>query len=198
MQQRLRVNRVAPRRRQVKFDAEIVFGNAERCRGKGCRVDALALLAQTLPVDFGVVLPRPQADVTKLPQADAAADEVLVGVQEQVQQVLVGRHGEKAVDLGGVEVGEESVQLVVRVLGGVEQAAVQLDVKRAAAFRVGHFVRRRHLVRRRIGSQAICKKLLVAGHELRIRDIKIVVGADAVILQRIQAAAKLPLDHNGV
>ena len=88
MQQRLRVNRVAPRRGQVKFDAEIVSGNTERRRGEGCRVDALALVMQALPVNFRVIRPRPQADVTELPQPDAAADEVLVGVQKQVQQML--------------------------------------------------------------------------------------------------------------
>ena len=46
MQQRLHVDAAVPRRGQVKFDAEIVSGDAERRRGKGCRVDALALLAQ--------------------------------------------------------------------------------------------------------------------------------------------------------
>ena len=80
MQQRLHVNRVAPRRGQVKFDTEIVSGNAERCRGKGRRVDALALLVQALLVDLPVIRPRPQANVTKLPQADAAAHEMLIGV----------------------------------------------------------------------------------------------------------------------
>lgn len=69
-----------------------------------------------------MIRPRPQADAAKLPRPDAAADEVLVSVEDQVQQVLVGRHGEKAVGFDGVEVGEEMVQLVVRVLGGVEQA----------------------------------------------------------------------------
>ena len=75
---------------------------------------------EALPVDLPVILPRPQADVTKLPQADAAAHEVLVGVQKQVQQMLVGRHSEKAVDLGGLDVGKEVVQLVVRILSRIE------------------------------------------------------------------------------
>lgn len=120
MQQRLRVNRVAPRRGQVKVNAEIVSGNAERCRSKGSRVDALTLLVQALPVDLPVIRPRPQADVTELPQPDAAADEVLVGVQKQVQQVLVGWHGEKAVGFDGIEVGKEVVQLVMGILGGIK------------------------------------------------------------------------------
>ena len=58
-------------------------------------MDAGALVVQALLVNFIVVRSRPQAD--------AAADEVLVGVQKQVQQMLVGRHGEKAGDLGGRE-----------------------------------------------------------------------------------------------
>lgn len=120
MQQRLCVNRVTPRRGQVKLDAEIVSGDAESSGGKGRRVDALALLAQALPVDFGVVLPRPQADVAELPRPDAAADEVLVGVQKQVQQMLVGQHGQKAVHLDGIDVGEEMVQLVMRILGRIK------------------------------------------------------------------------------
>lgn len=86
----------------------------------------------------------------------------------------------------------------MRVLGGVEQAAVQLDVEWAAAFRVGHFVRRCQLVRRRIGGQAVCEKLLMAGEKFAVRNQKIVVRADAVISQRIEAVAKLTLDHDGV
>lgn len=120
MQQRLRVNRVAPRRRQVKFDAEIVSRDAKRRRGKGRRVDALTLLVQVLPVDLRMIRPRPQANVAKLPRPDAAADEVLIGVQDQVQQVLVGRHGEKAVHLDAIDVGEEMVQLVMRILGRIK------------------------------------------------------------------------------
>jgi len=120
VQQRLHVDAAVPRRGQVKFDAEIVSGNAERRRSKGRRVDALTLLVQALPVDFGVVLPRPQADVTKLPQADAASHEVLVGVQKQVQQMLVWRHGQKAVDFDGVKVCKKVVQLVVGILGRIK------------------------------------------------------------------------------
>lgn len=120
VQQRLYVDGSIPRRGQVKVNAEIVSGNAERRRSKGRRVDALALVMQTLPVNFVVIRPRPQADVAELPQADAAAHEVLVGVQKQVQQMLVARHGEKAVDLDGRDVCEEAVQLVVRVLRGIE------------------------------------------------------------------------------
>ena len=67
-----------------------------------------------------MILQRPQADVAELPQADAAADEVLVGVQKQVQQMLVGRHGEKAVGFDGFEAGKEVVQLVVGVLRRIE------------------------------------------------------------------------------
>ena len=62
----------------------------------------------------------------QLSQPDAAAHEVLVGVQNQVQQVLMGRHGQEAVHLHGGDVREEVVQFVVGVLGGVEQVAVKL------------------------------------------------------------------------
>ena len=37
----------------------------------------------------------------------------------------------------------------------------------------------------------------MAGHKLRVGNVEVVVRADAVILQRIQSAAKLALDHNG-
>lgn len=116
MQQRLHVNRIAPRRVQVKFDAEIVSRDVKRRRSKGRRVDTLTLLVQALPVDLRVIRPRPQADVTELPQPDAAADEVLVGVQNQVQQMLMGRHGQEAIYLDGLEVGKKVVQLVVGIL----------------------------------------------------------------------------------
>ena len=120
MQQRLYVDGSIPRRGQVKVNAEIVSGNAERCRGKHRRMNALTLLVQVLPVDLRMIRPRPQANVAKLPRPDAAADEVLIGVQDQVQQVLVGRHGQKAVHLDGVEVGKEMVQLVMRILGRIK------------------------------------------------------------------------------
>ena len=120
MQQRLHVDAAVPRRGQVKFDAEIVSGNTERRRGKGCRVDALALLAQALPVDLRVIRPRPQADVTELPQPDAAADEVLVGVQDQVQQMLMRRHGQEAIYLDGLEVGKKVVQFVMCIFGRIK------------------------------------------------------------------------------
>lgn len=120
MQQRLYVDGSIPRHGQVKVNAEIVSGNAERRRGEGRRVDALTLLVQALPVDFIVILPRPQANVAKLPQADAAAHEMLVGVQDQVQQVLMGWHGQEAIYLDGLEVGKKVVQLVVGVLRRIE------------------------------------------------------------------------------
>lgn len=120
MQQRLYVDGSIPRHGQVKFDAEIVSGDAERRRGKRRRMNADTLVVQTPPVDFGVILPRPKADVAELPQADAAAHEMLIGVQDQVQQVLVGWHGEKAVGFDGIEVGEEMVQLVMRILGRIK------------------------------------------------------------------------------
>lgn len=120
MQQRLYVDGSIPRRGQVKFDAEIVSRDAESGGSKGRRVDALTLLVQTLPVNFVVIRPRPQADVAKLPHPDAAAHEMFIGVQDQVQQVLVGRHGKKAVDFDRVKVCKKVVQLVVGILGGIE------------------------------------------------------------------------------
>lgn len=75
---------------------------------------------------------------------------------------------------------------------------MQFDVKRAAFFCVGHLVRRCQLVHRRVGGQAVCEKLIMAGEKFAVRNQKIVVRADAVISQRIEAAAKLTLDHDGV
>ena len=151
MQQRLYVDGSIPRCGQVKFDAEIVSGNAERRRGKRRRMNAGALVMQTLPVDLRMIRPRPQADVAELPQADAAAHEMLIGVQDQVQQVLVGRHGQKAVHLDGIEVGKEVVQFVMCIFGRIKLMPVQLDVKRAAVFCVGHLVRRGKLICRGVG-----------------------------------------------
>lgn len=76
--------------------------------------------------------------------------------------------------------------------------SVQLDVKWAVAFCVRYLVRCGRLVSGRIGGQTVCKKLLMAGHKLRIGNVQVIVRADAVILQRIQSAAKLTLDHDGV
>ena len=156
MQQRLYVDGSSPRRGQVKVNAGIVSGNVKRRCSKGRRVDALALLVQALPVDLRVIRPRPQADVAELPRPDAAADEVLVGVQDQVQQVLVGRHSQKTVDFNGVDIGKEVIQLVVSILGRIEQVPVQFNIKRAVLFCVGHFVRCGQLISGRVGSQTVC------------------------------------------
>ena len=75
---------------------------------------------------------------------------------------------------------------------------MQLDVERAAVFRVGHLVRRCQLVRRRAGAQVVRQKLFMAGEKFAVWNQKIVVRADAVISQRIEAVAKLTLDHDGV
>lgn len=134
MQQRLHVYIAVPQPGQVKVDAQIRPGDSEGRSGEGRRVDAGALVMQALPVDLIVVRPRPEADVAELPQADAAAHKVLVGVQDQIQQVLMGRHGQEAVHLHGGDVHEEVIQLVVGILSGIEQMAVQLDVKQAVFF----------------------------------------------------------------
>ena len=76
--------------------------------------------------------------------------------------------------------------------------SVQLDVKWAVAFCVRYLVLCGKLVSGRIGGQAVCKKLLMAGEKFAVRNQKIVVRADAVISQRIEAVAKLTLDHDGV
>lgn len=75
---------------------------------------------------------------------------------------------------------------------------MQFDVKWAAVFCVGHLVRRYQLVHRRVGGQTVCKKLPMAGHKLRVGNVEVVVRADAVILERVQAAAKLTFDHDGM
>lgn len=197
VQQRLHIHVAVPRRRQVKVDAQIRPGDPEGRSGEGRRVDPGALLMQALPVDLSVIRPRPEADVAELPQADAAAHKVLVGVQNQVQQVLVGRHGQEAIHLHGGDVREEVVQLVVGILSGIEQMAVQLDVKRAVLFCVGHLVRCGQLVRRRFGGQAVCQQRLMTGEKFALRDEQVVICADAVVPQRVEPAAKLSLHHNG-
>lgn len=75
---------------------------------------------------------------------------------------------------------------------------MQFDVKWAVAFCVRYLVRCGKLVSGRIGGQTVCKKLLMAGEKFAVRNQKIVVRADAVISQRIEAAAKLTLDHDRV
>ena len=198
VQQRLHVHIAIPQPGQVKVDVQIRPGNPEGRSGEGRRVDAGALVIQALPVDLIVVRPRPEPDVAELPQADAAVHKVLVGVQDQVQKVLVGRHGQEAVHIHGGDAHKEVIQLVVGILSGIEQVAVQLDIKRAVFFCVGHLVRRGQLIGGRVGGQAVCKKRLMAGEKLALRDEEVVVRADAVIPQGIEPAAKLPLDHNGV
>ena len=198
VQQRLHVYIAVPQPGQVKVNAQIRPGDPEGRSGEGRRVDPGALIMQALPVDPIVVRPRPEADVAELPQADAAVHKVLVGVQNQVQQVLMGRHGQEAVHLHKGDVREEVIQLVVGILSGIEQVAVQLDVKRAVFFCIGNLVRRGQLIGGRVGGQAVCQQRLMAGEKFALRDEKVVVRTDAVVAQGVEPAAKLPLHHDGV
>lgn len=75
---------------------------------------------------------------------------------------------------------------------------MQFDVERAATFRVGHFVRRGQFVSGRVGGQAVCQKLLMAGEKFAVRNQSVVVRADAVILQWVETTAKLAFDHDRV
>ena len=120
MQHGLHVNVLVPRGGKIKCDAKVPEGDRKHCRGKSHGVYSGTLVVQEPPVDLIAIFPRPQANVAELPQADAAAHKVLVGVQDQVQQMLMRRHGEKAVDLDRANVRNEVVQLVVGVLGGIE------------------------------------------------------------------------------
>ena len=74
--------------------------------------------------------------------------------------------------------------------------AVQLDVQGAVLFCVGHLIRTRQLVRCGFRGQAGREKLLMARQKFSDRDVYVVVGADAVIFQRIKPAAQRALDHD--
>lgn len=108
------------------------------------------------------------------------------------------RHGKKSVNLNGMYVGKKAVQIIMRVLGRVEQAPVQFNIKRIVFFRICHLVRRGKLVRGRIGGKSVRRQRLMAGEKLAVGDVKIVVAAYAVVLQRIEPAAKLSLDRDGM
>ena len=75
---------------------------------------------------------------------------------------------------------------------------VQLDIKRAAFFRVGHLVRHLQLLCRCIGDQAVGQQCLVAVEKLVLGDVEIVITAETIVFQRIQPAAKLAFDHDRV
>lgn len=130
-----------PQRRQGKVDAQPLPCDNKDRSGEGGGVDRLALVVEPCPVNLRIVFPYPQANVTELPQADAAADEVLVGVEDQVQQILVGRHGQHVhLHRLGVEVREKAIKLIVGILRGVKQPPVQLDVQGTARLGVGTLI----------------------------------------------------------
>lgn len=110
----------------------------------------------------------------------------------------MGRHSQEAVHLHGGDVHKEVIQLVVGILSGIEQVAVQLDVKRAVFFCVGHLVRRGQLIGGRVGGQAVCKSASWQAKNSPLRDEKVDVRTDALIAQGVKPAAKLPLDHDRV
>ena len=198
MEHWLHVDRRIPQGRELDCDAEIFSGDPERSGGEGGGVDGGALVMQLLPVDRVMVFSCPESDVAELAQSDAAVYKMLVGVQNQVQEMLVRRHGEKTVDLDRLEVREKAIQIVVRVIGGIEQMPVQLNVQGAVLFCVGHLIRGRQLVRCGFRGQASREKLLMARQKSPLRDVYVVVGTDAVILQRIQPAAQRALDHDRI
>ena len=120
MEHWLHVDRRMPQGRELDCDAEVFCGDPERGGCEGGGMDGGTLVMQLLPVDRVMIFSCPESDVAELAQSDAAVYKMLVGVQNQVQEMLVRRHGEKTVDLDRLEVREKPIQIIVRVLGGIE------------------------------------------------------------------------------
>ena len=80
VQQRLCGSGRFPKLRQFEVDAQPEPRDFKGRSGKDGGMDTCALIMQARPVDLIVVFPCPQADVAELPQADAAAHKMLVGV----------------------------------------------------------------------------------------------------------------------
>lgn len=75
-----------------KFNFQVMPCDAEDGNGEAFNLYRRTLLGQPRPVDAFPVFLRPHPDVANLPDAEAAVDKILVGVKQEVEEVIVGIH----------------------------------------------------------------------------------------------------------
>ena len=193
LQQRFAVGRRPVRRNR---NAELPPGNLKYRRRKDVGADLPALTQQQRPVHLAAALLRPEADVQHLPDAEAAVDEVLQGVEQQEQQMVVGREGQKLRALDGqgqrplCRSGKEAVEVAQGV--GIRRKERLVDLQMEAVFRVAESHLKFIVVLDLLKSAA--QQRLPAGREVLCPDQQVFVPGGTAVRHRIEAAADDALD----
>lgn len=180
------------------------FEDVTRDPEKGCDeiADArpVALLAELLPIDPISVFARPDSDVADLTDAEAAVDEMLVGVEKEVEEVVVrGHRGHGNAVMSRIGLGrdalkaEEIAESAQRI--ALEEIAVELDedsVRASKAYLAvvgeGSFV----------GHEPAGLQEEAAVLELGGGDVEVLVAARAQLGVVVKSAADDALDDDGV
>lgn len=183
-----------------KGNIEVVTCDPEHSRGKSADPRLVALLGKARPVDPLPVFARPDADVADLTNAESAVDEVLVGVEQEVEEVVVRRHrcdGHAVVSRVGL--GREGIKAEKFGEGGegiaLKKVAVELDEDAVLAAETDLAVVGEGCF---VGHESARLQEETAVLELGGGDVEVLVAARTKLGMGIERAADDALDDDGV
>ena len=167
-------------------------------------MDGAAVGHDLRPVQLAAVGVGVEGDIADLTDAEAAVEEVLEGVADQVEEMVRGAHGMDGNALHFLNDGalmdlfEKAVEIAVGIGLGGEEALVKLNVQGTAGLLVGHLVRISDFFGLRGGLHAGGDQDAVAGIEIVGGDQQILVIGVTGVRLGIETAAHQALDHQGL
>ena len=109
--------------------AQMSFGDAEHGRRKALDADLTAAAHDTPPVDLRAEVLGKQGDIADLPDPDAAVQKMLVGVADQIQQMVGRAEGTDALSPDG-----QLDRAPERAVKQAAAVAIRLGVRREGLF----------------------------------------------------------------
>ena len=163
--------------------AQMIPADGKDGGGEPVCADAAAVFPKKIPLNVLSVSIRKEEDIADLPDAEAAVEEMLEGMADQIEQVVGVRQSGDVIQEDGtpVDIGEEPVQTAVGLGPGREKAPVQLNEQGPFGLPVGKLVVGRTGIS--VGGQPKACEDFVAFLELRPGDQQILIGGRPVIRQ---------------
>ena len=130
----------------IRVQTQVDFADPQQRRSEFLRPEAAAAYLNPLPVQFAAVPVGKEHHVAKLADAEAAVEEVLKGVEDQVQKMIrVFQCAEGAAldfrcDRPQVGVLKEAVEAAVGLGFRGEEVLVELNVQGRALLAVGYLI----------------------------------------------------------
>ena len=205
-QQRFAIHpELAPFLRQLQVDPQIFVRDRKHSGRKVQGMRFFQITHQSLMVDLIGIMLCPQPDIADLPDAEPAADKMLIGVQDQIEQMILRRHRTNLrravfdfIFPRPVErVVKEALQFHRRPGSRRKQFLMQLNEQRAVRIAPSDLI-----INRRIGvvraRQPACPQDLTGLPERLRPHIDVFVRADPQIAFRPNRAANAALDDQRV